>query len=169
MGLHLAVVGAFDVDDLLALFLLWSEKVHVDAKRLVANLYEHVLVFEQFAVDPFAFDERGGVVLDAFDFVDSVVGPTQARHQGMFVGISVGENLTRSIADRGSGALGQLVLRFLLSCLVLLLGRRLGDVERALCARSWLPVRDLGRRRGDKQGGCQQDGESREFAATVEK
>ena len=57
----------------------------------------------------------------------------------MFVGIAVGENLAGPVTDRGSGAFGQLVLGFLLGCLVLLLGRRLGSTAAGLgAALAWV-------------------------------
>ena len=125
-----------------------AEEVHVDAEGLVANLDEHVLVIAQLAVDPLSLDHRGRVVFDAFDVVDAVVGPTQAWHQGMLVGIALGQDLSGSVGTNGGRALSYLILRFLLGCL----GGVLRDVERCRGAGRRLSAIVLSDRCGYHQG-----------------
>ena len=79
MRRHLAVVGPFDVDHFLPLEVGGLEEVHVDAKRLVADLDEHPLLFAHRPADLFALDEHGGVVLKLLHLLAAPVGPSAGR------------------------------------------------------------------------------------------
>ena len=106
MGPHLAVDSPLRRRYLLPFFRGGAEEVHVDAKRLVPQLHEHVLVVAQLRADPLPLDHRRRVVLDLLDVAQSLAGPSEAGHQLMLVGIAGPQGRAGGSGHRG--ALGHL-------------------------------------------------------------
>src|SRR5262245_46599328 len=63
---ELAVILPIDIDDLAPLEVRGGEEVHIDAKRLLANLNKTDLFGREFVVDPLLLDESRSVIADVF-------------------------------------------------------------------------------------------------------